>query len=73
LIHDGMPCALIARTPRGLDGSELVNRPQQVKGLSGTNDCAQNAQMENVRFAEHLSVFVEVCRLGSFSAVARRR
>jgi DNA-binding transcriptional LysR family regulator len=29
--------------------------------------------MENVRFAEYLSVFVEVCRLGSFSAVARRR
>ena len=29
--------------------------------------------MENVRFAEHLAVFVEVCRLGSFSAAARRR
>ena len=29
--------------------------------------------MERVRFAEHLSVFAEVCRLGSFSAVARRR
>jgi len=29
--------------------------------------------MENVRFAEYLAVFVEVCRLGSFSAAARRR
>lgn len=29
--------------------------------------------MENVKFAEYLAVFVEVCRLGSFSAVARRR
>src|SRR5258708_33956262 len=29
--------------------------------------------MENVRCAEYLSVFVEVCRLGSFSAAARRR
>jgi hypothetical protein len=27
--------------------------------------------MENVRFAEYLSVFVEVCRLGSFSSVVR--
>jgi DNA-binding transcriptional LysR family regulator len=29
--------------------------------------------MENVRFAEHLAVFVDVCRLGSFSAAARQR
>jgi DNA-binding transcriptional LysR family regulator len=29
--------------------------------------------MEGGRIAEHLSVFVEVCRRGSFSAVARRR
>jgi hypothetical protein len=28
---------------------------------------------KNVRFAEYLVVFVEVCRLGSFSAAARRR
>jgi len=26
-----------------------------------------------MRFAEYLAVFVEVCRLGSFSAAARRR
>jgi hypothetical protein len=42
-----------------------------VKGLFGRNECAQNAQMENVRFAAYLSIFVEVCRLGSFSAVVR--
>ncbi len=29
--------------------------------------------MDRVKFAEYLAVFVEVCRLGSFSAVARRR
>ncbi len=29
--------------------------------------------MERVKFAEHLAVFAEVCRLGSFSAVARRQ
>ncbi len=29
--------------------------------------------MEGVKFAEHLAMFTEVCRLGSFSAVARRR
>ncbi len=29
--------------------------------------------MEGAKFAEHLAVFAEVCRLGSFSAVARRR
>jgi Bacterial regulatory helix-turn-helix protein, lysR family len=59
--------------PRRLDRGKIGDRPQPVKGLFGRNDCAQNAQMENVRFAEYLSVFVEVCRLGSFSAVARRR
>jgi hypothetical protein len=29
--------------------------------------------MDRARLAEHLAVFVEVCRLGSFSAAARRR
>jgi DNA-binding transcriptional LysR family regulator len=59
--------------PQLLDSGELGDRAQPIKGLFGRNGCAQNAQMENVKFAEHLAVFVEVCRLGSFSAAARRR
>lgn len=47
--------------------------PPRNKWLSIQSTCVQNAQMERVRFAEYLAVFVEVCRLGSFSAVARRR
>jgi hypothetical protein len=55
-----------------LDRGQLGDRPQPFKRLFGRNDCAQNAQMENVRFAEYLAVFLEVCRLGSFSICDHR-
>ncbi len=37
------------------------------------NAFARSAQMESIRFAESLAVFVDVAEAGSFSAVARRR
>jgi DNA-binding transcriptional LysR family regulator len=41
--------------------------------LFRNNVCAHNAQMDSLRYAEHLAVFAAVCRLGSFSAVAREK
>jgi DNA-binding transcriptional LysR family regulator len=37
------------------------------------NAFAKDAQMESAKFAENLSIFVEVAQEGSFSAVARRK
>src|SRR3546814_1381558 len=37
------------------------------------NAFAWSAQMESMKFAEHLSIFVDVARVQSFSEVARRR
>src|ERR1700751_4921621 len=37
------------------------------------NAFAQDAQMESAKFAENLSIFVEVAQARSFSAVARRK
>lgn len=46
-------------------------------GLDNTayseNGCAKNAKMNDPKFAEHLAVFVDVVRGGSFSSAARRR
>ena len=41
--------------------------------LSSENACAKNAKMKDAKFAEHLSVFVDVVKGGSFSDAARRR
>lgn len=41
--------------------------------LPARNACAKIAKVKDPRFAEHLSVFVDVVRAGSFSAAARRR
>jgi len=45
----------------------------QENPLHSPNAFARTAQMESIRFAESLSMFVDVARDKSFSAVARRR
>jgi DNA-binding transcriptional LysR family regulator len=47
--------------------------PGRLKCVVRRNTFAYLAKMQDARFAEHLSVFVETARMGSFSAVARSR
>lgn len=50
----------------------VARRPPAEKRVFIRNAFAYNAKMNDARYVEHLPIFLEVARLGSFSAAARK-